>query len=206
MKATAKNVIKAKNAALVAAQEVLASDSKVSKKFRKEIAEKIVIPARKLKVEKPKRKRVKIDFLKVDAFLRKDLDEECSKYTKVTPVKNSVVIEKTTKGNKVGRDRAPGAPTIKDYRKALDSAKYLLDLIVDAMERKRKHSHRQLTKNDWLRKDGEFVDDYWCLPLCKPGVGEKFEMHLASCAGVSPAIDEARALVNFILDAVEEGK
>lgn len=194
MKATAKNVIKAKNAALVAAQEVLASDSKVSKKFRKEIAEKIVIPARKLKVEKPKRKRMKIDFLQVDAFVRKDLDEECSKHTKVT------------NGNKVGKDRAPGAPTMRDYRRAADSAIYLLDLIVDAMERKRDHSHRPLTKNDWLRKDGEFVDDYWSLPLCEPGVGKKFEMHLASCAGVSPAIDEVRKLVNFILDAVKERK
>ncbi len=182
MKATAKNVIKAKNAALVVAQEVLASDSKVSKKFRKEIAEKIVIPARKLRIERPNRKTINVDFV------------ECGKYTK------------ETSGNKVGRDRAPGAPTVADYRKALDSAKYLLDALVDAMERKRNKSHRQLTMDDCLLPDRDFTRDYWSLPECQPGVGEKFQMIQSCCAGVTPAVREIRELVDFILGGVKEGK
>lgn len=113
--------------------------------------------------------------------------------------------EKFTKtGPGVGKDKAPGAPTVSDYRKAVASAKYLLDLIVDAMERKRKVGHRALTTDDTLLESGEFVHDYWAIPECKPRVGEKFVMHQASCCGVSPAIESVRELVDFVLGAIEE--
>lgn len=110
----------------------------------------------------------------------------------------------TKKGPVTAKDRAPGAPTVSDYRKAVDSVKYLLDLIVDAMERKRKVGHRALTKNDTLLADGEFTENYWDLPLCEPEVGEKFEMCANACAGVSPAVVAVRELVDFVLGAIKE--
>lgn len=110
----------------------------------------------------------------------------------------------TKTGPGIGKDRAPGAPTVSDYRKAVDSAKYLLDLIVNAMERKRKVSHRALTKNDRLLADGGFTQNYWDLPLCEPDVGEKFEMCANACAGVYPAVVAVRELVDFVLGAIKE--
>lgn len=118
--------------------------------------------------------------------------------------KNSYEEKFIKTGDGCGKDRAPGVPTVSDYRKAVDSAKYLLDLIVDAMERKRKIGHRALTMDDTLLASGEFVHDYWAIPECRPGVGEKFTMHQASCCGVSPAVESVRELVNFVLDAIEE--
>lgn len=110
----------------------------------------------------------------------------------------------TKSGHGIGKDKAPGAPTVSDYRKAVNSTKYLLDLIVDAMERKRKTSHRALTKNDRLFADGEFTKNYWGLPCCEPGVGEKFKMCAVSCCGVSPAVNSVRELVDFVLGAIKE--
>lgn len=110
----------------------------------------------------------------------------------------------TKSGSGRGKDKAPGAPTVSDYRKAVDSVKYLLDLIVDAMERKRKVSHRALTKNDRILADGEFTENYWDLPLCEPEVGEKFEMCTNACSGVYPAVVAVRELVDFVLGAIKE--
>lgn len=119
-------------------------------------------------------------------------------------MKNNSGKKFTKTGPGIGKDKAPGAPTVSDYRKAVNSAKYLLDLIVDAMERKRKTSHRALTKNDTLLANGEFTKNYWGLPLCEPEVGEKFEMTADACAGVSPAVDTVRELVDFVLGAIKE--
>ena len=117
--------------------------------------------------------------------------------------KNSCEEKFAKTGPGIDKDRAPGAPTVSDYRKAAASVKYLLDLIVDAMERKHKVGHRALTMDDTLLESGEFVHDYWAIPECKPRVGEKFVMHQASCCGVSPAIESVRELVDFVLDAID---
>ncbi len=109
----------------------------------------------------------------------------------------------TKTGPDGGKDKAPGAPTVSDYQKAVDSAKYLLDLLVDAMERKRKVGHRALTKNDTLFEHGEVTKNYW-LPFRKHGVGEKFKLCSVWCCGVSPAVDSVRELVDFVLGAIEE--